>query len=154
MKGKRSIYICLILFTAVLSCRAGETSEKHDISVNGRVIHAELALTSDEREKGLMFRKSLDPDSGMLFIFPRDRKLSFWMKNTEIPLSIAYISSDGIIKAIKDMKPLSLKPVPSGSSVRYALEMEQGYFEKNMISAGDKVVFPESILQVLEKAED
>jgi uncharacterized membrane protein (UPF0127 family) len=96
----------------------------------------ELARTTDEKAKGLMFRKKLDDGEGMLFIFEQDQIMSFWMKNTTIPLSIAFISSGGRVIDIKDMSPLSLSTVRSSRSVRYALEAPQGWFERSGIAVG------------------
>ena len=103
------------------------------------VVKAEIAVTVEERAMGLMNRKSLPDGEGMLFIFERDDILSFWMKNTIIPLSIAYIASDGRIIDIKDMYPLDLNPVPSSRSVRYALEVPQGWFSRAGVRTGDIV---------------
>ncbi|MDR0382766.1 MAG: DUF192 domain-containing protein [Spirochaetaceae bacterium] len=97
---------------------------------------AELARTAEEQGRGLMFRKKLEDGEGMLFVYERDQILSFWMKNTTIPLSIAFISGGGRIVEIKDMRPLNLSPVRSSRSVRYALEAPQGWFERSNISAG------------------
>ncbi|MCL2127258.1 MAG: DUF192 domain-containing protein [Treponema sp.] len=105
-------------------------------------ITAEIAKTDDERSKGLMFRKNLPDGEGMLFVFDRDQQLSFWMKNTLIPLSIAFISSDGRIIEIKDMQPGDLNSVKSSKSVRYALEAPQGWFGRAGIKPGDTVKIP------------
>lgn len=104
-------------------------------------ITAEVADEPHERMAGLMFRESLAPDSGMLFVMPRADHVSFWMKNTPIPLSIAYINAKGVIMEIHDMKPQSLKPVPSVfGNIAYALEMEQGWFAKKGILPGNQLV--------------
>jgi uncharacterized membrane protein (UPF0127 family) len=87
-----------------------------------------------------MFRKRLADGEGMLFIFERDEALSFWMKNTLIPLSIAFIASDGRIIDIKDMRPLDLSSVKSSRSVRYALEVPQGWFNRVNVRPGDKII--------------
>jgi uncharacterized membrane protein (UPF0127 family) len=100
-------------------------------------LEAEIARTETERAQGLMYRKSLDDGKGMLFIFEKDQVLSFWMKNTLIPLSIAFIASDGRILEIRDMEPESLIPVNSSRSVRYALEVPRGWFDRAGIKAGD-----------------
>ncbi|MDX9800017.1 MAG: DUF192 domain-containing protein [Spirochaetia bacterium] len=131
-----------IFISSFASCNASETLEKTNITINGTTLAVEIAKTEQERAKGLMNRKSLDADHGMLFIFESDRKLSFWMKNTFIPLSIAFINSDGIIKEIRDMSPQSLEPVESKNYVRYALEVNRGYFTKNGIKPGDKILLP------------
>jgi uncharacterized membrane protein (UPF0127 family) len=102
-------------------------------------LKVELASSPEERSQGLMRRKNLADGEGMLFIFERDEALSFWMKDTIIPLSIAFIASDGRIVEIKDMRPLDLSPVKSSRSVRYALEVPQGWFERAGIKPGDIV---------------
>ena len=107
-------------------------------------ITAEIAKTDQERSQGLMHRKKLPDGEGMLFVFDRDQQLSFWMKNTIIPLSIAFIASDGRITEIKDMQPLDENSVRSGRSVRYALEVPQGWFGRAGIKAGDVVIIRHS----------
>ena len=79
----------------------------------------------------------------MLFLYTEDRHLSFWMKNTSVPLSIAFLTKDGVISQIELMKPHSLKTVNSYRAVRYALELRQGSFAELGVQAGDRVVFPE-----------
>jgi uncharacterized membrane protein (UPF0127 family) len=103
-------------------------------------ITVEIARTEEERSTGLMHRKKLPDGEGMIFVFDRDQQLSFWMKNTVIPLSIAFISSEGKITEIKDMQPLDLNSVNSARSVRYALETPQGWFGRAGVSAGDTVI--------------
>ncbi|MDR0685749.1 MAG: DUF192 domain-containing protein [Spirochaetaceae bacterium] len=105
-------------------------------------VDAELAVSAEEQRRGLMWRKNLDDGCGMLFVYQRDQILSFWMKNTIIPLSIAFISRDGRIIEIHDMRPQSLQAVRSSRSVRYALEAPQGWFERAGISAGCTVRLP------------
>jgi len=103
------------------------------------VVKAEIASTAKERSQGLMFRKKLPDGKGMLFIFERDEIHSFWMKNTYIPLSIAFISSDGRIIDIKDMYPQDENTVSPSRSVRYALEVPQGWFSRSGVEPGDIV---------------
>lgn len=100
-----------------------------------------IAATKKCRNKGLMFRKSLPKDQGMLFVFPRPDILCFWMKNTFIPLDIAFISKDGSIRAIKSMQPHSTRLCCSGQEVMYALEMNKGWFATNTIRVGQMVKF-------------
>lgn len=109
------------------------------------VVKAEIARTGDERSKGLMYRKKLPEGEGMLFIFERDEVLSFWMKNTSIPLSIAFIASDGKIIDIKDMYPHDENSVVSSRSVRYALEVPMGWFSHAGVRLGDTVIVMEVI---------
>ena len=97
----------------------------------------EVADTSETRQKGFMYRKSIPFGTGMLFVFEKDQILSFWMKNTPHPLSIAYINSKGRIIDIFDMTPYSVNSIVSTGYSRYALEVPQGWFEKNGIKRGD-----------------
>ena len=87
-----------------------------------------------------MQRKNIPEGTGMLFVFEKEQVLNFWMKNTPTPLSIAYIDKKGIITDIHDMTPFSLASVTSTRSVCYALEVPQGWYEKNNIKAGDKLL--------------
>jgi len=89
-----------------------------------------------------MFRKKLPDGEGMLFVFEADQVLSFWMKNTSIPLSIAFIAHDGKIIDIKDMYPHDTSSVVSSRSARYALEVPQGWFSRVGVRTGDVVKIP------------
>ncbi len=120
-----------------------------ELIIDGNRLTVEIARTPEQRQKGLMHRKHLDPDKGMLFVSERDDKLSFWMKDTYIPLSLAYIAKDGTIKEIHHMRPLSEKSIVSEHSVRFALEVNQGYFEEHGIEVGDTVQFPEQFLETV-----
>ncbi len=102
-------------------------------------VKAEIAQSEEERNHGFMERKNIPDGTGMLFIFDRNQILSFWMKNTPHPLSIAYLDSHGKIRNIYDMTPFSLTPIKSTVSVRYALEVPQGWFRENNINVGDIV---------------
>lgn len=103
------------------------------------VITAELADTSETRRTGLMFRTSLPRNGGMLFVFDETKKQCFWMRNTPLPLSIAFIADDGNIVNIADMTPYSEDIHCSAHPVRYALEMDQGWFETRKIEAGQRI---------------
>jgi uncharacterized membrane protein (UPF0127 family) len=105
---------------------------------NSRVT-AELAANREDRARGLMFRESMPEDHGMLFIYPVEAPLVFWMKNTPLPLSIAFADSGGRILRIADMEPYSEEPIHSGSPVRYALEMNRGWFDRHGVFAGDAI---------------
>jgi uncharacterized protein len=107
------------------------------IQIGNETLAVELAETPKQQAKGLRFRQTLAEDAGMLFIFPSPRRLSFWMKDASIPLSIAYIQPDGKIVQIRPMQPYDDTPVPSLSdAVTYALLVNQGWFERHGISAG------------------
>jgi len=101
-------------------------------------IVVELAVEPEEMETGLMHREELKDGRGMLFVYDADRRMSFWMKNTLIPLSIAYLGADGVIKEIYDMEPLSLAPVESERYARYALEAPLGWFGRAGLGPGDR----------------
>jgi uncharacterized membrane protein (UPF0127 family) len=103
-------------------------------------LRAELARTETERARGLMYRTSLPDGEGMLFVFERDQVLSFWMKDTLIPLSIAFISYDGRLLEIYDMHVRDVTPVNSRRAVRYALEVPRGWFERAGIAVGDRLI--------------
>lgn len=99
----------------------------------------EIARTADEQRKGYMGRKTIPDGTGMIFSFDVDQKMSFWMKNTPHPLSIAYIDSAGFIREIYDMAPFSLDITVSERSLRYALEVPQGWFAREGIALGDRL---------------
>lgn len=107
------------------------------LRANNATIVVELAVSPAEQETGLMHRTELKDGTGMLFVYTADRRLSFWMKNTLIPLSIAYLSADGTIKELHDMEPLSLAGVQSERYVRYALEAPLGWFARVGLIPGD-----------------
>ncbi len=109
------------------------------LSINGRPLRVEIASTPSERQKGLMHREHIDPDCGMLFIFTEDRILSFWMKDTGIPLSIAFLDKNGKVTDIFDMEPFSLKAVRSSAPCRYAIEVQKGFFRRAGLTTGDTV---------------
>ena len=100
-------------------------------------VRAEMARTPAQQSRGFMDRENIPDGTGMLFVFGKDEVLSFWMKDTPHPLSIAYIDSSGRIRDIYDMTPFSLAPVVSTVSVRYALEVPQGWFNRVNIKIDD-----------------
>ncbi|WP_443103637.1 DUF192 domain-containing protein [Bordetella sp. H567] len=112
---------------------------KTQLSAGIHIIQAEVANSDETRQRGLMFRKRLDGNDGMLFVFERPDKQCFWMHNTPLPLSIAFIADDGTIVNIDDMAPETDDTHCSRKPVRYALEMAQGWFADHGISAGKKI---------------
>ena len=140
------LFFALLAFTSLLSCKTKKLPVK-DIKIvcqDGRefTVSAEIAEKTEDRNHGFMERKTIPDGTGMLFVFEKDQILSFWMKNTPHPLSIAYIDSKGKIRDIYDMTPYSLSSIISTVSVRYALEVPQGWYKKNGITVGDTVVLP------------
>jgi uncharacterized protein len=107
-------------------------------------VRVEIADGPFEQQRGLMYRTALGENRGMLFVYRSEQPLSFWMKNTRIPLSIAYIDSKGRITDILDMKPLDDKPPHyiSSKPVQYALEVNQGFFDERGVKVGDHAELP------------
>lgn len=139
MKFRIILIISLLLLAS--GCKGKNSYETVTLRINQWEISAEIADTLEKQQLGLMHRKTLPENSGMIFVYSRDSRKSFWMKNTSIPLSIAYIAKDGTIKEIYDMEPFSKRTTDSKFSVRYALEVNKGAFEKHGIKPGDKVEF-------------
>ncbi|MDE6351171.1 MAG: DUF192 domain-containing protein [Treponemataceae bacterium] len=135
-----------LLVCAVASCKSQKFPVKtvtiRTASGNDITVAAELAVTDEQRQRGFMERRTIPDGTGMLFVFENDQILHFWMKNTPHPLSIAYIDRDGTIRDVFDMTPFSLASVASTVSVRYALEVPQGWFAKVGVRTGDVVLFP------------
>ncbi len=98
---------------------------------------AEQAIRPKEIETGMMFRKEMGEQEGMLFVFPGPSRVGFWMRNTLLPLSCAYIDRGGVILEIHDMQPLDETPIEAGSDqIQYVLETKQGWFERNHVAVG------------------
>ena len=140
------LIFCLISLFCFTSCKEKPNSnlEVKTLTIQKQdgsfvTVEAEIADTEESRQFGYMEREHIPEGTGMLFVFDRDQILSFWMKNTPHPLSIAYIDSRGKIRNIYDMTPFSLASVVSTVSVRYALEVPQGWFEKVGVKVGDTV---------------
>ena len=110
-----------------------------DVLIGECRVRAEIADTHELRTKGLSGRKRLQAGHGMLFVFDFSRGQSFWMKDTSIPLSIAFISHEGMILQIEQMKPFDLNKISSDSPAQYALEVNQGFFKENGITVGMQV---------------
>ena len=114
---------------------------KIPVYLKNQEIWVEVPKTPQEKAQGLMGRKQLGENEGMLFIFETEDYHSFWMKNTLIPLSIAFIDREGRILRIVDMEPLSLESHPPPRPILYALEMKKGWFSTNGIKMGDVLRF-------------
>lgn len=144
MRSRRFLLPCL--FLALTACPRSEgTMERIGIGLGDAVFQVEVARTDRERERGLMNRKALGEREGMLFVFESDQHLSFWMKDTTVPLSIAFLSASGRIEEIADMEPLSRRIVRSRLSCRYALEVPKGAYARLGIGEGDIVKLPEGL---------
>ena len=109
------------------------------IRIGEATLITELAVTPRQRFNGLSGRESLAEDQAMLFVYKREQPLQFTMRGTSIPLSIAFIDNELIIREILDMEPFEHGPYPSSAQARYALEVRQGWFDRHNISVGDKI---------------
>ena len=137
------------LLIAAAGCGAGEGDRKpgpktaedyFPIKVGDRIVRMQLAVLDGEVQRGLMHRKSLGADDGMLFIFRRPQPMGFWMRNTTIPLDIGYFNSAGELREIYAMHPLDEKTVQSrGRDLQFALEMNQGWFKRAGVAPGAKL---------------
>ena len=110
-----------------------------ELGAGMHLIHAEVARTDEQRAIGLMARKEMAPNAGMIFVFEQPAQQCFWMRNTLIPLSAAFVADDGTIVNIVEMQPLSDASHCSTKPVRYVLEMNKGWFDKRGLKAGAKL---------------
>ena len=139
MKLGRIVLCTLMMF--FLSARGSQPSNR-EIIINGETFYVEIARTEAERARGLMYRKTLNERQGMLFVFELEQPLSFWMSNTYLPLSLAFLSNSGEILEIVDMQPLSRTTVQSRFPSKYALELLQGSFRQVGAKVGDYIILP------------
>ena len=109
------------------------------LTIGMHLVRAELAVNDEERSAGLMYRRAMGPNEGMVFRFPNPRQVCMWMKNTYLPLSVAFVDEDGKIINIEDMQPETEIAHCAKRSARYALEMNQGWFRKKNIKPGTVV---------------
>ena len=131
---KKLLNLSLILFYASSVAALEMSFEDKNAKLNLIISNTDAA-----RRKGLMNQAYLEKNTGMLFIWPSSKKQCMWMKNTSLPLSVAYLSSDGRILEIYDMVPFSEDSICSTQNVRMAVEVNQGWFADNKISVGDKI---------------
>ncbi len=145
--------IAVLAISLGLACGGGDGNTTAMIVViggdegEGVELTVELARTAGERSRGLMDRQELPEDGGMLFIFSGDTEAGFWMKDTLIPLSIAFIAADGTILDVQEMEPLSEDKHRPPAPYRYALEVNQGWFEERGFGTGDRVEIPEGVTE-------
>lgn len=126
----------LFAMAACMTSGASPPASNGTVSFGSHLLTVELAADPPSREQGLMGRQSMAPDAGMLFIFPDRAPRAFWMRQTPLPLSIAFLADDGTIVHLADMQPHDDTLVPSRHPVRYALEVHQGWFAARGISVG------------------
>ena len=129
-----------VLCLAAAGC--GSDDGRVRLTVAGEAFDVELAVTPEQRRQGLMFREQLGEREGMLFVFDEEQTVSFWMRDTPLPLTIAFIDARGVIVHMADMVPYSEAPVPSRYPARYALEVNRGALQRAGIEVGDLVELP------------
>ncbi len=132
----------ILFFTSPLLATEGKpdpvTFSTTTLKIGTKIIHVEVAVTDQQKMRGLMYRKTLPDNGGMLFMLGHEDHANFWMKNTFVPLSIAFIDKEGKILEIVDMQPHDETDIKSKSDrVTYALEMNQRWFDLNGIKVGD-----------------
>ena len=165
--SKNLILVGLILALALIAGCTQTTASGNESSANNsgneslskvcfgaKCLYVELAVTPEERSRGLMFREHLDPDKGMLFIYPDEGVHSFWMKNTLIPLDMVWINGNReVISISKDVQPCQTSQCPQigpGEKVQYVLELNGGTSDEIGLALGDKITFDKSIEDILE----
>lgn len=134
-----TLSLLLLISLTKTQAQGNPTLPTLSLSINQTSLTAELASTDKQRALGLMWRTELAPNSGMLFVFDETTTTCFWMKNTPLPLSIAFITHEGVISNIEQMQPFSTWSHCPITAIKYALEMEQGWFSQHAISAGDTI---------------
>jgi uncharacterized membrane protein (UPF0127 family) len=138
MKAYRVLASCL-LFLASLPLLADVTFRTSQVKVAGHPLKVELAVEEPQRLQGLMYRKALGKEDGMLFVFDEPGYHSMWMKDTLIPLSVAFVDKDGVILNILDMEPQTLDSHMAAGPAVYAIETNKGWYADKKVKAGDKV---------------
>ncbi len=139
-------FFIFILFFTLQACSPVSLKEDSDswradsyfdLMLQGKAIEVQLAVEPVEQQRGLMFRKKLGENKGMIFIYARPQQMRFWMRNTPLPLDIGYFSPDGILQEFYPLYPYDETPVVSREdNVQFALEMSQGWFQNNGINSG------------------
>ena len=130
---QKSLKFFLVFFIS------SNTFSADEIKINNLLSNIEVASNPNDRRKGLMFRKSLPEDHGMFFVWEYRKRQCMWMRNTYIPLNVAYIDTRGKILEIYEMLPLSEDSICSKKRVKYALEVNLDWFKRNNVKVGDQI---------------
>ena len=145
---KKSLILPIVLFAALSGC-----AKAHPwpwvVEVGGAPLKVDVAATHAQRQRGLMYRDSLDDGWGMIFVFAAEEPLTFWMENTTVPLSIAFVGSDLVVRDIQDMEPMSRALHPSKAPAKYAIEVNKGWFASRGIAPGARVQFSPGLEEYL-----
>jgi len=145
MKRYLFVFLILIIFTFAIISIIKNNSKESKVCVNNHCFSVELSETQKQRSQGLMYKESLDQDKGMLFIFDQEKKHSFWMKNTLIPLDIIWINKDKeVVDIKKNVQPCvqeECKIFKPSNKAKYVLELNAGQSDKTNIKIGDRLIF-------------
>ncbi len=145
MSKLKKLTFLIILFCGLVACKESiqvpqGSDTLYDLPIADKVLKAKIMITDSEKARGLMFLKSIPENFGMVFVYNSPQKASFWMKNTEIPLDLAFFDKEGILTEVKPLYPHNLNSVQSSrSDIYYCIETNSGWFEKNNIQAGAKL---------------
>lgn len=144
--SRASLLLAALLCLAATGCRA---QPEHWVELRGKRFHVELAADEPARQRGLMHRESMPAGHGMLFVFPRQEPLAFWMKNTLIPLDILYFDSErrlvSVAREVPPCRSLSCPVYPSRAPAQYVLELNSGLAREIGVQTGDELVFSPGI---------
>ena len=143
--------ILLVSVCGAFGC--GSREWPYTVRMGGVQINVEVAATPQQRERGLMFRDELDEKWGMLFVYDKEETRQFWMKNTKIPLSIAFIDRGLVVRDIQDMTPMSEEMHLSKAPAIYALEVNQGWFARHNITPGTTAEFSPELEKFIEQSQ-
>ncbi|MFA5258082.1 MAG: DUF192 domain-containing protein [Opitutales bacterium] len=122
------------------STRTSTIAERLPLSIDGVRLDIQIAVTKSEQAHGLMFRNELADGDGMIFVYKEPQRMSFWMNNVPIPLSVGFFDREGVLKEILHMLPRDTRTVfSSGDRVQYALEMDDGWFERHGVRPGARM---------------
>ncbi len=132
--------LLMALACSQMASGGGSGIEVQSLEISGVAFEVEVASTPSSRQQGLMYRESLAEDHGMLFVYPDSALRTFWMANTQIPLSIAFVAEGGDIVNIAQMTPFTTNTTPSTEPAMYAIEMQRGWFASHDINSGDRVI--------------
>jgi uncharacterized membrane protein (UPF0127 family) len=135
----RTLGFLVLAITPYWTAAQQQPLPRIQINAGIHLIDAEVAASYATRAQGLMYRKLLGANEGMLFVFPQDEPLCMWMRNTYVPLSVAFMDRNGVILNIEDMQPQTDDTHCAVAPARYALEMNQGWFAKRGVKAGMKI---------------
>ena len=139
MKTQRVLAAFLLFLVASFGAWADVAFKKSQVKIGPHALKVDVAAAEEQRMQGLMYRKSMPAEEGMLFIFDERAYHSMWMKNTLIPLSVAFVDKDGVILNILDMEPQTLDSHMAAGPAVYAIETNKGWFAAKKIKPGDRV---------------